>query len=59
MGKVTLAISLILVGLSSYGQTNQDVFKFSDYVLVRTDSSSRGLTENYMFIDMIQQEQCK
>ena len=43
MGKIILVISVILIGLSSYGQTNQDVFKISDYVLVRTDSSSRGL----------------
>jgi len=43
MSKIILVISVILVGLSSYGQTNQDVFKISDYVLVRTDSSSEGL----------------
>lgn len=41
--KVIFAISVILTGLSSYGQTNQNVFKLSDYILVRTDSSSRGL----------------
>jgi len=43
MSKIILAISVILIGLSSYGQTNRDVFKISDYVLVRTDSSSEGL----------------
>ena len=47
MGKVILAISIILTGLSSYGQTNRDVFKLSDYVLVRTDSSSRGLDRKW------------
>ena len=43
MRKIIFTLSIILIGLSSYGQTNQDVFKLSDYVLVRTDSSSRGL----------------
>jgi hypothetical protein len=43
MRKLILATCIILIGLSSYGQTNHNVFKLSDYVLVRTDSSSRGL----------------
>ena len=43
MRKLILAISVILIGLFSYGQTNQDIYKLSDYILVRTDSSSLGL----------------
>ena len=47
MGKIILVIIVILIGNSSYGQTNQGVFKISDYVLVRTDSSSRGLDRKF------------
>jgi antitoxin component YwqK of YwqJK toxin-antitoxin module len=47
MGKVILTISVIFIGLSSYGQTNQDIYKLSDYVLVRTDSTSRGLDRKF------------
>lgn len=43
MRKLILATSVILMGFPSYGQTNHEIFKLSDYVLARTDSSSRGL----------------
>jgi hypothetical protein len=47
MSKIIVAISLILIGCRSYGQSNDSVFQVSNYFLVRTDSSSLGLDRKF------------